>query len=166
MDRTVGVAGDAVTAAVNANPDLGCLSVTWRPCRPAGRAPAAAPVLSEREAVKNRSLAAGVGTSVKVQRACSLLVDLGRPMPAEEVTIFCRERRVLVARKVLLENGEVAPAYRKAKAAASDGGSASGSAAEPAVGTPRGTFSGPSEPDKGKGSRRGGGGGGSPTWIV
>ncbi|KAK1869886.1 hypothetical protein I4F81_012351 [Pyropia yezoensis] len=107
MDRTVGVAGDAAAVAADARPDLGCLSLTWRPCRRKGvisspqawRGPAAAPTLPEREAVKNRSLATGVGASVKVQRANNFSVDRGRPLPSEEVTIYYRERRVLVARK-------------------------------------------------------------------
>lgn len=172
MNNTVGVAGDAATAAANVSPNLGCLSITWRPCRrkgvmqnpQVGCAPAAAAVLSEREAVKNRSLAVGVGTSVNVQPVKTFSVDCGRPLLAEKVTIFYRERRVLVARKVLLENGEVAPAYREAMAAGSYGGSASGSAAGPAVVAPRGSPLSLSGPGKGKGPRRGGGA--SPASVV
>lgn len=174
MDRTVGVAGDAAAVAADARPDLGCLSLTWRPCRRKGvmsspqarRAPAAAPTLPEREAVKNRSLAAGVGASVKVQRANNFSVDRGRPLPAEEVTVFYRERRVLVARKVLLENGEVAPAYREAVAAESGGGggAASGSGTGPSVVPVEGNLAGSSGAGKGKGRRLGGGG--SPAFAA
>lgn len=174
MDRTVGVAGDAAAVAADARPDLGCLSLTWRPCRRKGvisspqawRGPAAAPTLPEREAVKNRSLATGVGASVKVQRANNFSVDRGRPLPSEEVTIYYRERRVLVARKVLLETGEVAPAYREAVAAGSGGGggTASGSAAEPSGVPVEGSPAGSSGTGKGKGPRLGGGG--SSAFVV
>lgn len=170
MDHTVGVAGDAAAVAAAASPDVGCLSVTWRPClrkglmsRPrAGRAPAAAAVLPEREAVKNRSLAAGVGASVAVARDLHFSVQRGQPLPAEEVTIYYRERRVLVARKVLLESGEVAPAYREAVAAGGGGGAAT--AAGPTGVAAGGGPAGSPATGKGKGPRLGGGG--SPACVI
>lgn len=170
MDRTVGVAGDAAAVAADSSPDVGRLSLTWRPCRrkglmsrpKAGRAPAAAAVLSEREAVKNRSLAAGVGASVAVARDLHFSVQRGRPLPAEEVTIYYRERRVLVARKVLLENGLVAPAYREAVAAGSGGGAAT--AAGPAGVAAGGSPAGPPAAGNGKGPWLGGGG--SPAYVI
>lgn len=75
VDRTVGSASAAGrdTAAADGCPDLGRLALTWRPSRRTGKAvrpqtsaPAATPSLTERDAIKNPSLAAGVGTSVKV----------------------------------------------------------------------------------------------------
>lgn len=122
MDRTVGsgaVAGGDTEAAEYC-PELGRLVLAWQPCRPTGgmgcsltSAPAAKPPLSERDAFKNRSLAAGVGSMVKVTKFRSYSADWGPTLPAEEVTMYYRERCVLVAKGILLGTGAVAPAYRQ-----------------------------------------------------
>lgn len=125
MDRTVGsvAAAGGDTATADCCPELGRLSLTCQPFRRTGgkgrprtSAPAAAPALTERDAIKNRSLAAGIGTSVKASNDSSEYADWGPALPAEEVTIYYRERRVLVAKGILLETGEVAPTYRQSTA--------------------------------------------------
>lgn len=108
------------TEAAEYCPELGRLVLAWQPCRPTGgmgcsltSAPAAKPPLSERDAFKNRSLAAGVGSMVKVTKFRSYSADWGPTLPAEEVTMYYRERCVLVAKGILLGTGAVAPAYRQ-----------------------------------------------------
>lgn len=134
MDRTVGtaaVAGAAADAA-DACPDVGRLSLTWRPLwwldgpvREFRSAPAAPPPLTERDAVKSRSLVAGAGTSVTVTKSIRR-AKWGPVFPDETVTIYYRERRVLVAKGILVDGGAVAPAYRGPAA-----GGGSGAAAKP-----------------------------------
>lgn len=130
MDRTVGSAAVAGgdSEAADYCPELGRLVLAWQPCRPKGgagcsltSAPAATPPLSERDAVKNRSLAAGVGSMVKDTKLRSYSADWGPTLSAEEVTIYYRERRVLVAEGILLETGAVAPAYRQPTAGGGSG---------------------------------------------
>lgn len=123
---------------------IGSAVLQWCPSRlthsivspSTGSAPAGAPTLSEREAMKNRSLAAGAGSSLvtsfnpmKRKRAHGL------PCKSEEIVVYYRERRVLVARGILTKDGEVVPELRaktgatsvKAEAARSTGVKAEGS---------------------------------------
>eukprot|EP00168_Porphyra_purpurea_P010965 TRINITY_DN2748_c0_g1_i2.p1 TRINITY_DN2748_c0_g1~~TRINITY_DN2748_c0_g1_i2.p1 ORF type:complete len:249 (+),score=106.61 TRINITY_DN2748_c0_g1_i2:658-1404(+) len=151
---------DAATAAV------GSAVLKWCPSRltssyvtpSSGLVPDDAPTLSEREAMKNRSLATGVGSSLAtpfnpMQRKRAY----GATRQAEEIVVFYRERRVLVTRGILTEGGEVVPELRgKAGAGAAKAGAAHVAGIK-AEGAPAGV------PAKAEGGAYGGGSVAGPT---
>jgi len=127
--RTKAVWGDGGGAATDedaATAAVGSAVLKWCPSRltssyvtpSSGSAPNDTPTLSEREAMKNRSLAAGVGSSLATPfNPTQRKRAYGTARKAEEIVVFYRERRVLVTRGILTEGGEVVPELR-AKAGA------------------------------------------------
>eukprot|EP00168_Porphyra_purpurea_P010966 TRINITY_DN2748_c0_g1_i5.p1 TRINITY_DN2748_c0_g1~~TRINITY_DN2748_c0_g1_i5.p1 ORF type:complete len:248 (+),score=58.82 TRINITY_DN2748_c0_g1_i5:657-1400(+) len=106
---------DAATAAV------GSAVLKWCPSRltssyvtpSSGLVPDDAPTLSEREAMKNRSLATGVGSSLATPSTrCSGSGRMARRAKPRRLSSFTGSRRVLVTRGILTEGGEVVPELR------------------------------------------------------
>jgi len=151
---------DAATAAV------GSAVLKWCPSRltssyvtpSSGSAPDDTPTLSEREAMKNRSLAAGVGSSVATPfNPTQRRRAYGAARKAEEIVIFYRERRVLVTRGILTEGGEVVPELRAKAGAGAVKAEAARAVGVKAEGAPAGVAA------KAEGGAHGGGGAAGPA---